>query len=128
LPKPYLKGVVKKAFKRLKGLLPQIGIGVSLLMLVHSLWQLDLICKAPVWDTWGFINWFVGSGLPNYADAFFQCGFPFQTNVGIAYDYYLSLCVVSWFLLLISMWFYHWREIKIYKEQIKDLNNILKEE
>ena len=82
---------------RLKQLFPLIGVGISLLLLLHSLWQLDLICVEPVWSE------FWTSPLGGLYKQPFQCGFWFRTTVGDAYDYFLSVAVLSWFVLLASM-------------------------
>ena len=82
---------------KLKQLLALLGIGVSFLMLLHSLWQLDMIAAPPVWsDYWQSPP----GGLYKQS---FQCGFWFRTTIGNAYDYFLSVAVLSWFLLLASM-------------------------
>ena len=104
--------MVKRFVKTLGRLLPFIGIGVSLLMLVHSLWQIDLICAEPVWRTKDWITWFQKTGYTNYSNMPFQCSFLFKTTVGNAYDYFLSTAVTSWFILAISMWFWHKKTIK----------------
>jgi len=78
------------------------GIGLSLLLTLHGLWQLDIICVDPVWSTNQFINWFVGTGYETYSNIPFQCGL-WKTTIGRAYDVYLSLPVVGWFVLLMSM-------------------------
>lgn len=113
--------LIKRFLRKLLGFLPLMGIGISFLMLLHSLWQLDLICVGPVWGTREWISRFFSWNIPNYCDRSFQCGFWFKTNVGIAYDYYLSLCVVSWFLLLASMYFWQRRNVKKLKEEIEKL-------
>ncbi len=105
--------------KKFWRLLPFIGVGVSLLMLVHSLWQLDLICASPVWQTEDWIQWFQKTGYTNYCDMPFQCGFLFRTTVGNAYDYFLSVAVASWFVLAVSMWFWHKRTLKELKKRIE---------
>lgn len=109
--------LIKRFLRKLLGFLPLMGIGVSLLMLLHSLWQLDLICVGPVWGK----NWVYWGPTGVYADETFQCGFWFITTVGMAYDYFLSLVVVSWFVLLASMYFWHRRKVKKLKKEISRL-------
>jgi len=92
---------------RSKNILNIFGIGLSFLMMLHSLWQLDLIAVRPVWGTGEWISWFLSTGYKNFCDMPWQCGFWFRTTLGNAYDYYLSMIVVSWFVLLISLWY--WR-------------------
>ena len=97
------------------------GIGFSLLLLLHGLWQLDLICCGPVWS-YGYI-----APLPRLADQFFQCGFWFKTTVGNAYDFYLGLSVFSWFVLLFSMFYLFYFErmkVKRLKKEILRLREI----
>lgn len=107
---------IKRIFSRL---LPFIGIGMSLLMLLHSLWQLDLIAVRPIWDTQNWIKWFLPTGYSNFADMSFQCGFWFRTSLGNAYDFYLSMCVASWFLLAVSMWFWRRQVIKEWEQKFE---------
>lgn len=97
---------MNELIKKFLSFLPLMGIGISLLLLVHSLWQMDLIDVRPIWQTQEWIPWFLKTGLDNYSDMPFQCGFFFRTTIGNANDYYLGMCVVSWFLLLLSMYFY----------------------
>ena len=89
------------------------AIGFSLLLLLHSLWQLDLICAPPVWSPgWGMLP-----GV-RYADFYFQCGFWFKTTVGNAYDFYLGLAVFSWFILLFAMFYlFYFERMKVKKLQ-----------
>jgi len=89
-----------------------LGVAISLLILLHSIWQLDLICVRPVWRTEEWIPWFQATGYKYFSEIPFQCGFWFKTNIGMAYDYFLSMCIVSWFLLLISMYFWQRRKVK----------------
>lgn len=100
-----LRKKVKKGWfwLRCRNILNILGISTSFLMMLHSLWQLDLISVGPVWGK----NWKYLGPTGVYANEPFQCGFWFKTTVGMAYDYYLSLIVVSWFMLLLSVWF--WR-------------------
>lgn len=109
---------MKKLLRILNRLLPFIGIGISLLMLLHSLWQLDIIAVRPIWDTKNWIKWFLSTGYSNFADIPFQCGFWFRTSLGNAYDFYLSLNVASWFLLAVSMWFWRRRDTKGLKKTL----------
>ena len=114
----------KTIFKdNLRELLSMVGIGFSFLLLLHSLWQLDLIAVRPVWSTHEWITWFLGIGYKDFSEMPFQCGFWFKTNVGMAYDFYLSLAVVSWFLLLISMYLWRWRTVKKLKKEYDELYN-----
>ena len=79
-----------------------VGIGISYLLTMHGLWQLDIVCINPVWGTQTWIKWFLETGYENYSDYPFQCGL-WKTTMGRAYDVYLSYPVVGWFLLLVSM-------------------------
>ena len=109
---------------RLKQLFPLIGVGISLLLLLHSLWQLDLICVEPVWSE------FWTSPLGGLYKQPFQCGFWFRTTVGNAYDFYLGMVVVSWFVLLVSLFYLFYNERqkanKLKKEilYLKEINRI----
>lgn len=120
--------LIKQFLRKLLGFLPLFGIGVSLLMLLHSLWQLDLIAVRPIWHTGEWIPWFLSTGYTKFCDMPFQCGFWFRTNVGMAYDYYLSLIAISWFVLLASMYFWHRGKVKKLKKEIRDMHMEMIEE
>ena len=117
-----------------KSLLTLIGTGLSLLMLLHSLWQIDLIAVGPVWgSTLGNSQWYFSlykDGFLRLADKSFQCGFWFRTTVGNAYDLYLGMAVVSWFVLLVSLFYLFYNERqkanKLKKEilYLKEINRI----
>uniref|UniRef100_A0A6M3XD78 Uncharacterized protein n=1 Tax=viral metagenome TaxID=1070528 RepID=A0A6M3XD78_9ZZZZ len=98
-------------------LLALIGTGLSLLMLLHSLWQLDLICVQPVWSEY----WSSPPG--GLFKQPFQCGFWFRTTVGNAYDLYLGMAVVSWFVLLVSLFGLFYNERKKVKKLEKKLRS-----
>jgi hypothetical protein len=92
-------------------LLALIGTGLSFLILLHSLWQVDLICVRPVWQTSEWIPYFRSLNVTNYSDYYpFQCGFWFRTTVGNAYDLYLGMAIVSWFVLLVSLFYLFYNE------------------
>lgn len=97
-----------------KSLLALIGTGISFLMLIHSLAQLDLICVGPVWSNF----WYSPPG-GLYAQPF-QDGFWFRTTVGNAYDFFLSISVASWFVLLISLFsLFYFERLKVKKLEKK---------
>jgi hypothetical protein len=98
-----------------KTLLALLGIGISAIMLLYSLWQLDVICKDRVWDPWdrniSFYNWLkFTKGCEHYSDLRFQSSELWVTNVGRAYDTLMSMAVVSWFLLLGSLFYLFYNE------------------
>jgi len=105
---------------KLSQLIALIGIGISLLMLLHSLWQIDLICVGPVWSEY----WTSPPG--GLFRQPFQCGFWFRTTVGNAYDLYLGMNVISWFVLLVSLFglfFSERQKVKKLEEKLEQYEN-----
>jgi hypothetical protein len=97
-----------------KTILALLGIGISAIMLVYSLWQLDVICKGPVWDPCdqniGFYNWLKSIGCEHYSDLRFMSSELWITTTGRAYDTLMSMAVISWFILLGSLFYLFYNE------------------
>ena len=106
-----LQEKIKKAWlwARLRNLPSIIGVSFSGILMLFGIWQLDLICVGPVWHTWGFVTWFINSNLPVYASEYFECWL-WKTTVGEAYNTLLFLIFISWWILLISLWFWKHHE------------------
>ena len=96
-----LQEKIKKGWRwaRLKNLPSMIGASFSALLMIFGIWQLDLICVNPVWQ----VGWCHSIG--RFADDYFQCWL-WKTTVGQAYDTLWFLIFTSWWILLISLWFW----------------------
>jgi hypothetical protein len=111
-----------------------IGLGIfgivsSVILELHAIWQLDLICVEPVWDTLKFIGYtwpyIQSKGLNRFADLYFQDGPFIKTTVGGAYDIFLGMSVFSLILMAISVSTIFLSIIFYYRYKIKELEQII---
>jgi hypothetical protein len=86
-----------------------IAIAISAVFEFHSLWQLDMICKGPVWASLqDNISWFQGmliSGYTYYSQIHFEDGPIYRGTVGGAYNFFLGMNAVGWATAIIGTFF-----------------------
>jgi hypothetical protein len=102
-----------------------VGVVTSVVLELHAIWQLDLICVEPVWDTLKFIGYtwpyIQSKGLNRFADLYFQDGPLIKTTVGGAYDIFLGMSVFSLILMAISVSTIFLSIVYYYRYQLKEL-------
>jgi hypothetical protein len=85
-----------------KHFLNVLGVIAAVCLYFFAIWQLDLICVEPVWDTQNFVRQYYEEP---YARVPFQC-FLWHTTVGRAYDTLLLLDFLAFWILFFALWFW----------------------
>jgi len=102
------------------------GIIVSITMTLYGLWQLDVICKGPVWNQCsqniGFYQWLLNEGYSRYSDYPFMSSELWITTTGRAYDTLMAIISMAPFILSASLGFLLYNERKEVKKLRKMLN------